>query len=108
MVCGEAVWMTRPGVHEDRTTVETVDDLFAPPGPEWRRVSPKLATVRRLVLGTAAGIALLVLVIAGATAMLPWEAVAVLAGVLVLAVVWGWWVIGRSASYWGYAEQDDE
>ena len=79
---------------------------FDPPGEPWVRVSPKLATLRRLV-GIGSGLVL----VAGAAAvswlMAPWLAVtAVLVGLLVLA--WSWVVVGRSVRSWGYAERADD
>ena len=85
-----------------------MDDLFASPGTGWTRVSPRLATVRRSLLGTAVVIAVLVLVALALLAVVRTSLVVV----LVLAVAAGgalaWWAIGRSVSYWGYAEQEDE
>jgi membrane protein YdbS with pleckstrin-like domain len=85
-----------------------VDDLFAPPGPEWRRVSPKLATGRRLVLSGCALLALLCTVLVWQLGLLPDGPVALLAGGLLVLFVWAWWLIGRNAAFWGYAEHDDE
>ena len=85
-----------------------MDDLFAPPGAEWRPVSPRLATVRRLVLsGLAAVVAALVLTVA-VTGLLPRGLVLVLALVVVAAYAWTWWLVGRTAARWRYAEQDEE
>jgi uncharacterized protein len=83
-------------------------DLFAPPGDEWRRISPKLATARRLVLAGLVALAALVLLVAGLLDLLG-TAITVVLGVLLLGVAaWGWWLVGRNAARWGYAEQDDE
>ena len=85
-----------------------MDELFTPPGAVWRRVSPRLALVRRLLLAAAA---VVVLVAAGVAALLDLVPGAVLVVVLVLVVglsAWAWWAIGRSARRWGYAELDQE
>jgi membrane protein YdbS with pleckstrin-like domain len=80
---------------------------FDPPGEPWVRVSPKLATVRRIGLlafwvpVTVAGVAVLVL-----TAPL-WVAVLV-AVVAVALLAWGWVIVGRRVRSWGYAERDDD
>jgi membrane protein YdbS with pleckstrin-like domain len=85
-----------------------LDDVFAPPGPPWRPVSPKLVTARRLIL----------LVVAVPFLAVPvWflldDGVADAWALLVL-TVWlvvvgsAWWGIGRRVRSWGYAETDDE
>jgi hypothetical protein len=80
---------------------------FDPPGEPWVRVSPKLATVRRIGLlafwvpVTVAAVAVLVL-----TAPL-WVAVLV-AVVAVALLAWGWVIVGRRVRSWGYAERDDD
>ena len=84
-----------------------VEDLFAPPGAAWQRVSPRLATARRisglmtLLVLTAVAVAALVLL-----QLVTW---AVVVGVLAVAfALWQWWFIGRVVRRWGYAEQAEE
>ncbi len=84
-----------------------VEDLFAPPGAAWQRVSPRLATARRisalitLVVLTAVAVAVLVLL-----ELVGW---AVIVGVLAVVLGgWQWWFIGRVVRRWGYAERDQE
>jgi len=79
---------------------------FDPPGEPWVRVSPRLATVRRLGLlltwlpVTTAGVAVL------AALSVPLAVAA--AAVAALALAWGWAVIGRTVRSWGYAERADD
>ena len=79
---------------------------FAPAGEPWVRVSPRLATMRRLLLAGMGG--LVTLVAAGLCVMASWWlAVAVLilgAGL----IGWGWAVVGRAVRSWGYAERADD
>ena len=83
-------------------------DPFRVPGAEWERVSPRLAVLRR---GAVCATALLVL--AGAVALYLfdsdrrpwWTALAVAA---VLAAGWGWWVVGRQVSAWGFVEREHD
>jgi membrane protein YdbS with pleckstrin-like domain len=84
-----------------------VDELFAPPGAHWQPVSPGLARLRRLVLCGSAAAVLVVLVVGGLLLdmVLPGLAVAL---VVVAATVWGWWLVGRSARWWGYAERAED
>lgn len=85
-----------------------VTDLFEPVSGDWKRVSPRLATVRRismLVVTTVVVIAavVLMLVLPG----LQWIPAAV--GILaVAAVIWGWFWAGRNQRSWGYAENVDD
>ena len=84
------------------------EGLFAPPGADWQRVSPALARLRRTVLVVSLGMTALVVVVVGLGFALPiWTWVIALVVVAVLAV-WGWWLVGRNAERWGYAERDEE
>lgn len=82
--------------------------LFAPPAAEWRRVSPRLATVRRI----AATITVLALGVPGGVAAWllteRWWPAAVVAAVGVTAWLWWWVLVGRAARSWGYAERDGD
>ena len=83
-----------------------MSEPFDPPGEPWVRVSPKLATLRRLLsigLGAVVVVGLTVLAAMAAT----WAAV-VVAVVGVVALGWGWVVVGRSVRSWGYAERADD
>ena len=84
------------------------DDLFAPPSTPWQPVSPRLARLRRTVLAVSVAALTLVVVMLEVFLDLPLLVWAVT--VLVLASVggWAWWLIGRNARRWGYAERDEE
>jgi len=87
--------------------VADVDDLFAPPGEQWVRLSPQLRDLRRLVLLLVlVPVALLVGVVTGLLAPLWLPGVVALAALL--AATWGWVVIGRAWRAWGYAERDED
>ena len=79
---------------------------FDPPGEPWVRVSPKLATMRRL-LNIGAGAVLLVGLTVLAAMASTWAAV-VVAVLGVAALGWGWVVVGRSVRSWGYAERAED
>jgi membrane protein YdbS with pleckstrin-like domain len=85
-----------------------VDELFAPPGIEWRPVSPKLVTQRRLFLlmqaAVLAVVALVVLWVFAVDGIWFGVAGAALLGVL----VWGLVLVTRNARSWGYAERDED
>ena len=86
----------------------TLEDVFAPPGTSWNRVSPKLATAYRISL-----ILIALLVLAGLVALTfipdyPDVISLVAAGVLLVVVGWVWWLTGRRTRSWGYAEREDD
>jgi membrane protein YdbS with pleckstrin-like domain len=85
-----------------------VDELFAPPGNDWHPVSPALARLRRLLLLVVAAVLLAVLVVGGLVLSLPVPGWLVPAVVVAGLAVWGWWVVGRNARWWGYAERDED
>jgi len=85
-----------------------IESAFAPPGEDWIRVSPKLATAYRITLAI---VALLVLVGAAALTFIPGYPVwisGVIVGVLLVVAVWIWWLVGRRTRSWGYAERSDD
>lgn len=85
--------------------------LFDAPDGEWRRVSPKLATARRIVLvPIPAALGLLTMAIAvvmpGPASM---RALFGLFAALALGVAaWLWRWSGRNAASWGYLEAQDD
>jgi uncharacterized protein len=85
-----------------------VTDLFAPPGNDWRPVSPAMARLRHTLLAAAAALVVAAMVVLGLVFDLPswlWVIVAVLLAGL---AAWGWLAIGRNARSWGYAERDED
>jgi membrane protein YdbS with pleckstrin-like domain len=85
-----------------------VDQLFAPPGNDWRPVSPALARMRRTVLALVAVALVVLLVVGGLVLDLPawsWGAGVVLT---LVGTTHGWVLIGRNARWWGYAERDED
>lgn len=84
-----------------------MDDVFAPPGERWVRVSPKLRALQRVLLVTV----LAPLTAAAAVAAGTFAAPALVVVIIVAGValgVWWWWVVGRAWRAWGYAERDDD
>ena len=87
------------------------DELFAPPGVTWQRVSPNLTKVRRIlgvpplvVLGLAAAAVAAVGVGPGWLTVL----LGIVALVLWAAAGWTWVWAARNTASWGYAEADDD
>jgi uncharacterized protein len=83
-----------------------VSEPFDPPGEPWVRVSPRLLTLRRLLL-IVAGVP--AAVVAGVLLgfLTVWLGIAVgLVGLV--GVAWGWRIVGRAVRSWGYAERADD
>ncbi|MGN6332565.1 MAG: PH domain-containing protein [Motilibacteraceae bacterium] len=83
------------------------ESVFDPPGTEWTSVSPRLATLRRVVLLAVVAVLAAVLAVTGWLLLAGWVAVAVVLAALV-ALGWGWWWIGRNQRAWGYTERADD
>ena len=84
-----------------------MDQVFAPPGEAWQRVSPQLARMRRLLLLGWIGVTTAVVAVIGQWLLGWWfAALAVAAGVAV--IIWGLWLIRRNWEAWGYAEREDD
>lgn len=84
-----------------------MEDLFAPPGTAWVRLSPKLRALRRLLLLVVLG------PVVAAGVVVAWVLVGPWLGVLAALVggalgAWWWFVIGRAWRAWGYAERDED
>lgn len=83
-----------------------VTEPFAPSGVVWTRVSPKLATARRVIL--VASLVLPALVVTALAALLSAPLLLIGDVVLIVLGVWVWRSIARLANSWGYAERDDD
>ena len=82
-------------------------DAFGPPGAAWTPVSPRLADVRRTVLGALLGPLTVALVVAAGLALgWRWALAPAAAGAAVIA--WAWWLVGSNTRSWGYAERADD
>lgn len=71
-------------------------------------MSPHLATVRRIVLASVAGASTLALGLGALLVRAPGIAVLAGAALLVAGCLWAWWLIGRNAASWAYAERDED
>ena len=83
-----------------------MSEPFDPPGEPWVRVSPRLATVRRIGL-LAVGLPLGALLVVLLWLVHAWLGVLAALAVL-LALAWTWAVVGRTVRSWGYAERADD
>jgi membrane protein YdbS with pleckstrin-like domain len=84
-----------------------MDQAFAPLTAEWIPVSPRLRSLRRLLLlGAAVPVSVAAGVVLG---VLVRPAVGLIAAVAAAALaVWAWRLIGRNWRSWRYAERDDD
>ncbi|MDX6232877.1 MAG: uncharacterized protein QOH68_1877 [Nocardioidaceae bacterium] len=85
-----------------------MDDLFTPPSGTWQRVSPKLATIRRILILIPAAVLVLVGVLLLLTLPDLWWIGALVTVTALSAAGWGWTWAGRNQRSWGYAENDDD
>jgi hypothetical protein len=92
----------------DSAPVTGIDDVFSPPGEQWRRVSVKLVTARRLVLMLVAAPFLGFVVWFALDTIFPGWLAPLAAAVWLIVVAATWAVIGRRVRSWGYAETADE
>lgn len=80
---------------------------FDPPGESWVRVSPRLATVRRIGL-LAFWVPLALVVVVFAAVVLDAVVAVLVGGLAVVLLAWGWYVVGRTVRSWGYSEREDD
>jgi membrane protein YdbS with pleckstrin-like domain len=85
-----------------------VHELFAPQGVRWRPVSPQLARMRRTVLLVWVAVAVAAAVLVHLVVSFAWWVTAVAVLALLAALAAGWFLIGRNARAWGFAERDED
>jgi hypothetical protein len=85
-----------------------MDELFAPPAYEWRRISPRYRSLRRLTTVLVAPIPFTIpAVIVGLLTGLWWISFA-LWGIAALIVVVRLGLVERNYRSWGYVEREDD
>ncbi|MDQ3157785.1 MAG: PH domain-containing protein [Actinomycetota bacterium] len=85
-----------------------MDELFAPPVGQWKRVSPRLRTVRRILILVPLGVIALIAILLLALLTDLWWLVTLIAVVAIALAVWAWTWAARNQASWGYAENDDD
>jgi len=87
------------------TPAAGIADVFDDPSVDWNRVSPRLKVARRVLLvGWVVVLAAVVALLAAVLTPVLWVVLAV----PVVLLAWGWWLIGRNWSSWGWAERDED
>jgi uncharacterized protein len=79
--------------------------LFVDPDCEWRGVSPRLITLRRVAPGVLLGLAGLAVAVFATLSI--WLG-AVVSAVVLLAALWWWLWVPRMVRAWRYAERDED
>lgn len=85
-----------------------MEHLFADATLPWHGVSPKLATVRRILVLIGVGAGAVTLAVLAALDLVPGMWLGIGAALLVLIGAWGWWIVGRVQRRWRWAETDEE
>jgi membrane protein YdbS with pleckstrin-like domain len=97
--------MLDSGAVESTQGWETVG-LYGDDGPQWRPVSPRLATARSVV--ASAVCALLLAAVLALGLVLSWQPMLFAAGAVVLVWAWLLWLVRRQVSAISWAEQPEE
>ena len=85
-----------------------MEELFAPPAYEWKRLSPKYRSMRQLTSLVVPPILLTIpAVIVGVASGRWWTAGLIWAAAIVIAIV-RFGFVGRSWRSWGYVEREDD
>lgn len=96
----------------DAAVPGTLDDLFAPPGVAWERLSPRYLQLKLILIPVVWGVFFVAVGVAAtmtvgwawAPSWLPWVLIAA-------AVIWIGWRMQRAPRVfrrWGYAERDED
>lgn len=104
--------MTQPPLPVPSSPSASADDLFAPPGVEWQRLSPNYLKLKLVLIPVVWGVFFAVIGVAAALVFnwstlpgwLPWA----LACAAVAWIAWRMLRAPRVFRRWGYAERDED
>jgi membrane protein YdbS with pleckstrin-like domain len=85
-----------------------MDDLFAPPALEWKRLSPAYRSLRRLTTLLVAPLLFSVPALVLGLVFDLWWIAFTLWGLAAVIVVVRWGLVERTWRSWGYVERDDD
>jgi membrane protein YdbS with pleckstrin-like domain len=85
-----------------------MDELFAPPAYEWRRLSPNFRKLRRLTTLLVAPIIFTIPAVIVGVASGKWWISAIIWGFAALIVIIRLVLVGRTYRSWGYVEREDD
>ncbi|MDN5571292.1 MAG: PH domain-containing protein [Propionibacteriaceae bacterium] len=95
-----------PAASSDRVGPPDTPAVFAPPAETWRRVSPKLTTVRRIARTVTLAVIAVALAVPTWLIWQQWWIPAVAVAVVFVWWLWLWVRAGRVVRAIGYAERD--
>lgn len=85
----------------------SINEAFAPPTEDWKRLSPRLATAWRLsMLLVVVPLTVVAAVIFAVNGLTAGTVASITVGLVVLA--WLWWLLGRRVRSFGYVERTDD
>lgn len=85
-----------------------MDELFAPPAYEWRRLSPKYRSLRRLTTALVAPLLFSVPAVLVGLLTGRWWISGLIWGFAAVIVVTRWLLVQRYWRSWGYVEREDD
>ena len=85
-----------------------MDELFAPPAYEWRRLSPNFRKLRRLTTLLVAPIIFTIPAVIVGVASGKWWISAIIWGFAAVIVIIRLVLVGRTYRSWGYVEREDD
>ena len=85
-----------------------MNDLFAPPGNNWRSVSPQLGKLRRIILSVSFAVTLVAGILVFMVFALPFGLLFLFVALVAALTAVGWVLVGRNARSWGYAEREED
>jgi uncharacterized protein len=85
-----------------------MDELFAPPGYAWQRISPAYRSLRRLTTLLVAPVMFSIPAVIVGTATGMWWISAILWGIAAAIVIFRLSLIDRNWRAWGYVEREDD
>lgn len=79
---------------------------FDPADVEWQRVSPRLATARRLLFAASAAVLVIAMVVIEVLSGWSWLLIGI--PIVVVGALVAWLIVGRQVRSVGYAEREDD
>jgi membrane protein YdbS with pleckstrin-like domain len=85
-----------------------MDALFAPVSGSWQHISPRLASVRRILIVALAAVVVIAAAVVWLTEVVAQWIPALAVAAALAGAAWGWVWAGRNQRSWGYSENVDD